>query len=268
MKNNCSAMFKITHQSDIKITRFFEEKLGVKLKNPQWSYGAIDTTNNCVFLKVWVSEQKEDGRFEVYWKRWGKSNGGKERWRHLEAIRHGAKCFGILGEFVDPKAEKVKIKTFDDEQLLLLGNLREEKEGYTSAQVLRCFQIGELPALVNNYVGLQNSAIDDIPLSMPAGSAMPSKTQSSSSRYQRDDKVRRFVIEQAKGVCEYCGELGFLLPDGSHYLEAHHIISLAKQGPDTVNNVIALCPSDHREAHYGAKAEAMENEMIKIIQKR
>ena len=80
--------------------------------------------------------------------------------------------------------------------------------------------------------------------------------------------MRRFIIEQAKGVCEYCGELGFLLPDGSHYLEAHHIISLAKQGPDTVNNVIALCPSDHREAHYGAKAEAMENEMIKTIQKR
>jgi hypothetical protein len=71
----------------------------------------------------------------------------------------------------------------------------EEKEGYTSAQVLRCFPIGELPALVNNYVGLQNSAIDDIPLSMPAGSAMPSKTQSSSFRYQRDDKLRLLRID-------------------------------------------------------------------------
>jgi hypothetical protein len=37
----------------------------------------------------------------------------------------GRLCFGILGEFIDPKAEKVKIKTFDDEQLLLLGNLRQ-----------------------------------------------------------------------------------------------------------------------------------------------
>jgi 5-methylcytosine-specific restriction protein A len=60
--------------------------------------------------------------------------------------------------------------------------------------------------------------------------------------------------------------LGFLLPDGSHYLEAHHIIALAKQGPDTVDNVIALCPSDHREAHYGAKSVAMESEMIEIIE--
>ena len=261
-------MFKITHHASLRITRFFEKKLRVKLKNSQWSYGGLDTTNNCVFLKVWVSEQKKNGRFEVYWKGWEKSNGGKERWRHLEAVRRGAKCFGVLGEFVNSEAKKVRIKTFDDEQLLLLGNLRKEKEGCITAQVLRRFPIDELAALVNDHVGSQNSAIDDIPLSMPAGSTIPSKTQSSSSRYQRDDKVRRFVIEQAKGVCEYCCELGFLLPDGSHYLEAHHIISLAKQGPDTVKNVIALCPSDHREAHYGAKKEAMEKEMIKIIRKR
>ena len=26
-----------------------------------------------------------------------------------------------------------------------------------------------------------------------------------------------------------------------------------------------VCPSDHREAHYGKKAVAMENEMIEII---
>ena len=259
-------MLKITHQSGIKITRFFEERLGVKLKNHQWSYGAMDITNNCVFLKVWVSEQRENGRFEVYWQGWEKSNGGKERWKHLEAIRRGAKCFGVLGEFIDPKAEKVKIKTFDDEQLLLLGNLSEEGS-YTSAQVLRCFPIGELQALVSGHIGLQNSAIEDIP-SAPIGSNVPGEVPTGGLRYQRSEPVRRFVLEQAKGVCEYCRELGFLLPDGNHYLETHHIIALAKQGPDTVDNVIALCPSDHREAHYGKKAVAMENEMIEIIRKR
>jgi 5-methylcytosine-specific restriction protein A len=76
------------------------------------------------------------------------------------------------------------------------------------------------------------------------------------------------VVEQAKGACEYCRELGFLLPDGSHYLEAHHIIALAKQGPDKVDNVIALCPSDHREAHYGERKVKLENEMIEIIKNR
>jgi hypothetical protein len=113
----------------------------------------------------------------------------------------------------------------------------------------------------------QNSAIDDIPPA-PIGSKVPGRMPTTGFRYQRDEKVRCFVIGQAKGACEYCGEMGFILPDGNHYLEAHHVIALAEQGPDTVENVIALCPSDHREAHYGQNAVAIENKMIEIIKKR
>jgi 5-methylcytosine-specific restriction endonuclease McrA len=119
----------------------------------------------------------------------------------------------------------------------------------------------------NSEADLQNSAINDIP-SAPIGSKTPDRIETSGLRYQRDDKVRKFVIQQAEGTCEYCGKLGFLLPDDSRYLEAHHIIALAKQGPDTVENVIALCPSDHREAHYGKRRVEIETEMLEIIQKR
>ena len=134
-------------------------------------------------------------------------------------------------------------------------------------EALRKYPTSELQALVNERVGLQNSAIDDIP-SAPIGSEVPGRTPTAGSRYQRVEKVRRFVIKQANGACEYCRELGFLLPHGRRYLEAHHIIALAKQGPDTVDNIIALCPSDHREAHYGANREKLETEMKEIIKKR
>lgn len=74
-----------------------------------------------------------------------------------------------------------------------------------------------------------------------------------SASYSRDSKIRTFVIDRAEGRCEYCGEQGFLMSDGkSRYLEAHHIISLADDGEDAVENVIALCPKHHREAHFGA----------------
>ncbi len=43
----------------------------------------------------------------------------------------------------------------------------------------------------------------------------------------------------------------FKRPDGSDYLEVHHIIFLADEGPDTTENVAALCPSCHRECHHG-----------------
>ena len=32
-----------------------------------------------------------------------------------------------------------------------------------------------------------------------------------------------------------------------------------------MNNVIALCPDDHREAHFGRRGEAIETGMIQKI---
>ena len=87
------------------------------------------------------------------------------------------------------------------------------------------------------------------------------KAYGEASFYVRDPEVRRQVIERANGRCEYCDMLGFKRPNGSHFVEAHHIIHLSKQGPDTLDNVIALCPNHHREAHFGAHSEAFEKKL-------
>ena len=58
------------------------------------------------------------------------------------------------------------------------------------------------------------------------------------------------MLDRARGLCEFCHKRPFLKYDREPYLEAHHIIPLAKGGPDTVKNTIALCPECHREAHY------------------
>ncbi|WP_367279508.1 HNH endonuclease [Paraburkholderia sp.] len=66
------------------------------------------------------------------------------------------------------------------------------------------------------------------------------------------------MLNRANGKCEYCGQEGFLLPNGKRYIEAHHIISLANQGPDTMDNVIGLCANHHREAHFGKNSKKVE----------
>lgn len=85
------------------------------------------------------------------------------------------------------------------------------------------------------------------------------------SRYERDPAVRRAVIARANGKCELCGELGFTCMGGTPYLEAHHIIWLAEDGPDRPTNVIALCPRHHREAHFGERHRELEREMLEKI---
>ena len=102
----------------------------------------------------------------------------------------------------------------------------------------------------------------------PEGNAAPDRAASISWAVVRDPKVRRYVVRKSGGKCEHCGERGFRMKDGRHYVEAHHIILLAAQGKDTVDNVIALCPAHHRESHYGEKAESLERKFIITISKR
>jgi hypothetical protein len=40
------------------------------------------------------------------------------------------------------------------------------------------------------------------------------------------------------------------------------VIFLANDGADNLTNVIALCPNDHREAHFGKRSAKIESEMI------
>ena len=65
--------------------------------------------------------------------------------------------------------------------------------------------------------------------------------------------VRQAVLRRAKGICELCGERGCFTAAGSVYLETHHVTSLADDGPDHETNVVAICPQDHRRAHFGAE---------------
>lgn len=91
------------------------------------------------------------------------------------------------------------------------------------------------------------------------------RAEVTSSPFIRDPEVRRQVLHRAKGVCEHCGQRGFDMPNGSIYLETHHIEPLCDGGPDTVSNVIALCPNDHRRAHFGMNPKAFQDELREVI---
>lgn len=84
--------------------------------------------------------------------------------------------------------------------------------------------------------------------------------------YCRSPKVRKHALDRSKGYCEYCGHQGFVLPDGRIFLETHHVISLAEGGPDVVWNVVALCPNDHRKAHFGTDRDAIGKVLLERLE--
>jgi len=102
-------------------------------------------------------------------------------------------------------------------------------------------------------------------LNTPVGNLHPVAISSSMTQFQRNPAVKAWILQQANGQCEACGQLApFNGSDGEPFLEVHHLRQLADQGSDTVSNAVALCPNCHREAHYGENSKAL---MVRLYER-
>jgi 5-methylcytosine-specific restriction protein A len=80
--------------------------------------------------------------------------------------------------------------------------------------------------------------------------------------YQRSEDVRAYVLARADGTCESCGKPApFTRPDGSPYLESHHTRRVSDGGPDHPRWVGGICPTCHKEIHYGADGKALNRRL-------
>lgn len=79
----------------------------------------------------------------------------------------------------------------------------------------------------------------------PAGTPDPARTTSEVQRIVRNSVVTQWVKDLYGGACQICG-LKLDTPAGT-YSEGAHIRALGSphNGPDTVDNVLCLCPNDH-----------------------
>lgn len=86
---------------------------------------------------------------------------------------------------------------------------------------------------------------------MPEGNGSPGKISVQVQRIIRDTAVTRYVKVANDFRCQICRE-SLLLPDGTYYVEAHHLKPLRLQGPDIPANVICVCPNHHAALDYTA----------------
>lgn len=84
----------------------------------------------------------------------------------------------------------------------------------------------------------------------------------SSSVFVRDPVLRAAALRRANGRCEFCLSPGFAMSDGRVFLETHHVIPLSEGGRDSADNVAAVCPNHHREAHHGSRAAAIRGTLL------
>jgi len=241
-------------------------RLGTPLVNSLDRWCGLSIDHRRAVFSLW-SDELTAGRY-VFWDDQKSGNDLRIGARELHTTLHqviskGCEAYGILCEADNPSSPERKRGYFQEDIVLILRIVKESPGivAYVQGEVSTSAVMEGMGAVGKPFY----PAADD--LHMPQGVAQPDRFTTLRTSYRRDDSVRQFVLSRAKGRCEHCGELGFELPDGRHYLEAHHIISMSNDGPDRIDNVIALCAHHHREAHYGKDSEQLEKAFTeKLIQ--
>jgi 5-methylcytosine-specific restriction protein A len=103
-------------------------------------------------------------------------------------------------------------------------------------------------------------------VSRPEGNRLPAVRESSpTTTFIRSPAVVAYVLHRANGLCELCGRVSFSTDSGAVFLEVHHVVQLCQGGPDTPCNAVALCPTCHRELHYGVRREQLSSSLYERI---
>jgi predicted restriction endonuclease len=88
--------------------------------------------------------------------------------------------------------------------------------------------------------------------------------------FVRDPYIVAAALARADDQCEVsnCKSQLFQRDDDRSYLEVHHIVPLGEGGDDTLINAAALCPSCHRELHFGKLRLEKRAELKSVIDKK
>ncbi len=100
----------------------------------------------------------------------------------------------------------------------------------------------------------------------PIGFTSAESYTAEATQRKRCAEVKAWVLLKANGVCENCGsDAPFTKAGGVPYLEVHHVVRLADEGPDTTENAVAVCPNCHRALHLAADKEELVKSLYKKV---
>ncbi len=100
----------------------------------------------------------------------------------------------------------------------------------------------------------------------PSGFLTAESYTTETTQRKRSAEVKAWVLLEASGNCECCrSSAPFLKAGGIPYLEVHHVVHLADDGPDTTENTVAVCPNCHRALHLATDKDDLVNTLYSNI---
>jgi hypothetical protein len=165
--------------------------------------------------------------------------------------------YSIPYSFLSQVLIKTKPNNQYDLSIFDLGNMSElQATGLESRINIDEYRLGTTESAKSpnfSELGVANETddfVNDAKLE-PEGDRNPGTLVSKVNRRSREVSVKEWVLSQAAGICECCGEYRPFKVQGNLFLEVHHVQPLAEGGPDIVENTVAVCPNCHRSLHLG-----------------
>jgi 5-methylcytosine-specific restriction enzyme A len=77
----------------------------------------------------------------------------------------------------------------------------------------------------------------------------PNKRSASVVQFIRNPAIATYVKLAAGGKCDLCQMPAPFEKNGEPFLHCHHVVWLARGGPDIIQNTVAICPNCHERMH-------------------
>lgn len=155
------------------------------------------------------------------------------------------------------------------------GVRRDASDPYASASRVKRRMLDPIPWAAAAYdAATGNWLLKRGPIDVPVADqysqdseedGLPSRQTTTRNGFARDSEVRRRVRDRSKGYCEFCGEPGFITLAGYRFIETHHVIPMSEGDRDRVDNVVALCPNHHRQAHHGNDMQTIRQALLERL---
>jgi hypothetical protein len=170
---------------------------------------------------------------------------------------------------------------------LTIERLRRERPNI-SPQLLNGFQAASFPISAEDFhavMELLGEDVEAIPARPELSLLAPDKLAALEAKYlhaspEVKERVSRTIergpigtlVKRGNGFkCQLCAALGrnplgFRKKNGEPYVEAHHVMPVAKQqiGSLSGSNVLTLCANHHREVHFGCAEVAVKADAFEI----
>lgn len=105
----------------------------------------------------------------------------------------------------------------------------------------------QLSMTQDRYSLIQRSLLS---LEENVGNEPPKRKYSFVKGFERNDRLSKYLKELYDWKCQICG-FTIEKKGGGLYAETHHLEALSKGGPDSIENIIVVCPNHHALFEYG-----------------